>query len=233
MTLYQCQRAFRPAAIAACLFAAVIAAFADDEQRTREPAPVMSYHGAQWLERPSRVDEEKPYDVIAYMDLEPGMTVVDLGCGSGYYARKMAPKVLPDGKVLGVDIQPEMLEIMMQLVEREGVENVVPVLGDEKDPKLPQGDVDWIILADVYHEFQYPEEMLGKMLASLKPGGRVCLLEYRDEEFRQASHIKPEHRMTVKDVLKEWNAAGFELIDLQEFLPSQHMFIFQRRPARD
>jgi len=88
-------------------------------------------------------------------------------------------------------------------------------------------------MSDVYHEFQYPEQMLAKMLASLKPDGKVCLLEYRAEEFRQASHIKPEHRMSVADVLKEWNAAGFELIDLQEFLPSQHMFIFHRRPSRD
>jgi ubiquinone/menaquinone biosynthesis C-methylase UbiE len=217
------------------LFTALCArpALADDDQRTRTPAPVMTYHGARWLERPSRAEEEKPFDVIAYMDPQPGMTVVDLGCGSGYYARKIAPKVLPGGRVLGVDIQPEMLDIMMQLCEQEEVGNVVPVLGDEKDPKLPQGGVDWIIMADVYHEFQYPEEMLAKMLASLKPDGKVCLLEYRAENFRQASHIKPEHRMTVKDVLKEWNAAGFELIDLQEFLPAQHMFIFHRRPDRN
>ena len=225
--------AFRLAVIALCVVVPAIALVADDEKRTREPAPVMTYHGAQWLERPSRVEEEMPHEVIAYMDLKPGMTVVDLGCGTGYFARKIAPRVLPGGRVLGVDIQPEMLEYMEQLSEKEGLENVVPILGDEKDPKLPQGGVDWIIMADVYHEFQYPEEMLAKMLDSLKPDGKVCLLEYRAEEFRQASHIKPEHRMSVKDVLQEWNAAGFELIDLQEFLPSQHMFIFNRRPARN
>ena len=219
--------------LAACAFVLATPALAQDDERTREPAPVMSYHGAQWLERPSRVDEEMPFAVIDYMDLKPGMTVVDLGCGSGYYARKIAPKVPPAGRALGVDIQPEMLDLMPQLCAQEGVENVVPVLGDEKDPKLPQGGVDWIIMADVYHEFQYPEEMLAKMLASLKPDGKVCLLEYRAEKFRQASHIKPEHRMSVVDVLKEWNAGGFELIDLQQFLPSQHMFIFQRRPDRD
>ncbi len=224
---------FRAAVVALCVFVPAIALFADDDQRTREPAPVMTYHGAQWLERPSRIEEEMPHEVIAYMDPKPGMTVVDLGCGTGYYARKIAPKVLPGGRVLGVDIQPEMLEFMKQLCEQEKIENVVPVLGDEKDPKLPQGGVDWIIMADVYHEFQYPEEMLAKMLASLKPTGKVCLLEYRAEKFRQASHIKPEHRMSVADVLKEWNAGGFELIDLQEFLPAQHMFIFQRRPDRD
>ncbi len=223
--------ALRAAALAAGLLLA-LAARAQEEQPARVPAPVMTFHGADWLERPSRMEEERPLDVIAYMDLKPGMTVVDLGCGTGYYARKMAPKVLPGGRVYGEDIQPEMLEIMKQLCAKENIENVVPILGDEKDPKLPKGKVDWIIMADVYHEFQYPEPMLAKMLESLSPTGKVCLLEYRAEEFRQASHIKPEHRMSVRQVLAEWNAAGFELVDLQEFLPVQHMFIFQRRPAR-
>jgi ubiquinone/menaquinone biosynthesis C-methylase UbiE len=166
------------------------------------------------------------------MELKPGMVVADLGCGTGYYARKIAPKVLPGGTVYGVDIQPEMLEFLKQLSAKEKIENIVPVLGDEKDPKLPKGKVDWIIMADVYHEFQYPEPMLARMLESLSPTGKVCLLEYRAEKFRQASHIKPEHRMSVKQVLAEWNAAGFELVDLQEFLPVQHLFVFQRRPER-
>ena len=206
---------------------------AQQDTRTRTPAPVMSYHGAKWLERPSRLEEERPYEVLKSMGLKPGMKVADIGCGSGYYARKMAAQVGPDGVVYGVDIQPEMLEIMVKLCGEEEVTNVRPVLGDEKDPKLPQGEIDWMILADVYHEFQYPEEMLAQMLEALAPDGKVALLEYRAEAFRTASHIKPEHRMTVRDVLAEWNSAGFELFDLQEFLPSQHLFIFQKRPRRD
>ena len=206
---------------------------AQEEPRTRTPAPVMSYHGAKWLERPGRLEEERPYEVLESMGLKPGMKVADIGCGSGYYARKMATQVGPDGVVYGVDIQPEMLDILVELCDAEELTNVKPVLGDEKDPKLPRGEIDWMILADVYHEFQYPEEMLAKMLEALAPGGKVVLLEYRAEAFRTASHIKPEHRMTVRDVLAEWNRAGFELVDLQEFLPSQHLFIFQKRPDRD
>jgi len=224
-----------PLLLTAALALAVLltqAVRAQEAPPARVPAPVMTFHGADWLERPSRIEEEQPFEVIKYMDLKPGMIVVDLGCGTGYYARKIAPKVLPGGTVYGQDIQPEMLEMMKQLCTKEKIENIVPILGDEKDPKLPKGKVDWIIMADVYHEFQYPEPMLAKMLESLSPTGKICLLEYRSETFRQASHIKPEHRMTVKQVLTEWNTAGFELIDLQQFLPAQHMFIFQRRPAR-
>lgn len=206
---------------------------ADDEERGRTPAPIMSFHGANWLERPSRAEEEQPDKVLAYMDLKPGMIVADIGCGTGYYARKIAKEVAPGGMVYGVDIQPQMLDIMERLSKAENIENVEPVLGDEKDPKLPDGKIDWMILADVYHEFQYPEDMLREMLRDLAPEGKVCLLEYRAEKFRQGAHIKPEHRMSVKQVLKEWNQAGFELIDLQEFLPYQHMFIFHKRPGRD
>ena len=226
-----CTRLFALTLAASWLVQAAVPA--QEEPRTRTPAPVMSYHGAQWLERPSRLEEERPFEVLKLMGLEPGMKVADIGCGSGYYARKMAKQVGPDGVVYGVDIQPEMLDIMAQLCEKEEVTNVKPVLGGEKDPKLPRGEIDWMILADVYHEFQYPEEMLAKMLEALAPGGKIALLEYRAEAFRTASHIKPEHRMTVRDVLAEWNAAGFELVDLQESLPSQHLFIFRKRPDRD
>ena len=208
-------------------------AIAQDLERTRVPAPVMSYHGANWLERPNREQEERPQDVIRFMDLQPGMKVADIGCGSGYFARRIAREVGPEGVVYGVDIQPEMLDIMVRLSKQEEITNVEPVLGDEKDPKLPRGEIDWIILADVYHEFQYPEEMLEKMHEALAPDGRIALLEYRAEEYNRARHIKPEHTMTIKQVLSEWNPAGFELVDLQEFLPHQHLFIFGKRPGRN
>jgi len=197
----------------------------------RKPAEVMTFHGADWLERPERAAEEKPEEIFKVMELKAGDTVVDMGCGTGYFARRMARVVGPAGKVYGVDIQPEMLDLMKGFCAKEGVTNVVPVLGAEDDPKLPKGAVDWMILVDVYHEFQNPKPMLAKMLESLKPTGKIALVEYRGEGD-SAKHIKTEHRMTVKQVLAEWNPAGFELIDLQEFLPAQHVFIFQKRPER-
>ncbi|MBI5095928.1 MAG: class I SAM-dependent methyltransferase [Candidatus Hydrogenedentes bacterium] len=197
----------------------------------RKPAEVMTFHGAEWLERPDREKEEKPDDVINAMELKPGDVAVDMGCGTGYFARRMAKKVGPSGKVYGVDIQPEMLDLMKGLCAKEGITNVVPVLGAEDDPKLPKGAVDWMILVDVYHEFQNPKPMLAKMFESLKPTGKIALVEYRGEGD-SAKHIKSEHRMSVKQVLSEWNPAGFELVDLQEFLPAQHLFIFQKRPDR-
>ena len=166
------------------------------------------------------------------MGLKEGDVAVDLGCGTGYFARRMAKVVGPTGKVYGVDIQPEFLTMMKDLCAKEGITNVVPVLGDEVDPKLPKGEIDWIILVDVYHEFQQPEPMLTRMRESLKPDGKIALVEYR-LLGDTAKHIKVEHRMSVKQVMEEWNPAGFELVDLLEFLPSQHLFIFQKDPDRD
>lgn len=220
-------RHFRFVLLILFILAFAIGAVAQESTTEREPAPVLSYRGAPWLERPNRVEEEKPYEVIKQMNLENGDVVADIGCGTGFYARKIAMEVAPDGVVYGVDIQPEMLAFMRQYCEDEGVSNVIPVLGDPDDPKLPKESIDWMILADVYHEFQDPETMLAAMRRALKPDGRILLLEYR-AKGDSARHIKPEHRMSVEQVKAEWLPAGFELVELLEFLPSQHLFIFRK-----
>lgn len=192
----------------------------------RIPAQVMSYRGADWLERPERVAEEMPEAVLAVLGLGEGDVVADLGAGSGFYTRRMARLVTPGGSVYAVDIQPEMLEILEQSVATEGLDNIVPVLGEAGDPRLPAGSVDWILLADVYHELEQPEVMLGRMRDALSDGGRVALLEYRVEDGT-GDHILADHRMSVRQVMEEWGPAGFELIELHEFLPGQHLFVFQ------
>ena len=198
----------------------------DRTERHRVPADFMSFRGAQWLERAERVQEEQPGAVLDAMGLEPGDVVADMGCGSGYYARRMARRIAPGGRVYCVDIQQEMLDIMQQLADRDGVTGIVPVLGDVDDPKLPDGEVDWIILADVYHEMSEYEAMLAGMRASLAPGGRVALLEYRIEDGT-GDNLKSDHAMSVRQVLGEWLPAGFALADLHEFLPGQHLFIMK------
>ena len=200
------------------------------ELPARVAAPFMSYQGAGWLERPERVAEEMPDAMVAMMGLEDGDVVADIGAGSGFFTRRMARLVAPTGTVYAVDIQPEMLEILQGYVEEEGVTGVVTVLSEFDDPKLPEGEIDWILLVDVYHEFGNHEAMLTKMRQALKREGRVALLEYRVEDGT-GDHIKGDHRMSVRQVLSEWGPAGFDLVELHEFLPSQHLFILQ--PTRD
>jgi ubiquinone/menaquinone biosynthesis C-methylase UbiE len=198
----------------------------------RQPAKVMGFEGAAWLEREGRAEEEKPEVVLAAMALRDGLTVAEIGAGTGFFSRRLARAVGSAGKVYAVDIQPGMLDLLKTYAAREGITNVIPVLGTETDPRLPAHGIDRILLVDVYHELQQPEPVLARIRDSLAPGGTVTLVEYR-LEGDTASQIKIEHRMSVEQVLAEWHAAGFELLDQLETLPSQHLFIFSaRRGAR-
>ncbi len=199
----------------------------------RQPANVMSYSASseEWLEREGREEEARPELVLQAMDLKPGQAVADIGAGTGYFSRRIARVVGPSGKVYANDIQPGMLESLKERSAKEGLANVVPVLGTETDPKLPE-KVDRILLVDVYHELQKPEEMLARIRESLKPGGTVIVVEFR-KEGESASHIHPDHKMAAEEVLAEWTPAGFNLVEQIETLPTQHMFVFTtRRGAR-
>jgi predicted methyltransferase len=194
----------------------------------REPANVMSWEKASWLERDGRAEAEKPEVVIEAMQLREGMTVAEIGAGTGFFTRRLAKAVGPSGKVLAEEIQPQMLDLLKQNAAKEGIANITTILGTETDPKLPAHGVDRLLLVDVYHEFQKPEPMLAKLRESLAPGGTVTLVEYR-LEGDSAAHINIKHRMSVEQVLAEWNAAGFELANRIETLPAQHIFIFSTR----
>lgn len=199
------------------------------EAPPREPAQPLSYEGgADWLEREGREDTERPEIVLKAMNLKDGDVVADLGAGTGFYTRRLARAVAPTGKVWANDIQPEMLDRLKELAAKEGIANVVTVVGTENDPKLPAGTFDWILLVDVYHEFQQPKPMLEKIRRALKPDGRVALVEYR-AEGDTAAHIHPLHKMTVEQVLAEWVPAGFLHVETREELPTQHLFIFSAK----
>ena len=193
----------------------------------RRVANVMSYAGAPWLERADREEEEAPSKLLAKLALQPGQNVADVGCGSGFYTRRMAPLIGPEGKVYAVDIQPEMLRMLEESARKENITNIVSILGDPDDPKLPAGAIDWILLVDVYHELQNPEPVLAKMREALSPDGRVALVEFR-LEGESAAHIRTEHRMSVEQVRAEWEPAGFELVEVWEEMPTQHVFFFKR-----
>jgi ubiquinone/menaquinone biosynthesis C-methylase UbiE len=201
-------------------------------RRERKPADVLSHLHADHLERPGRLEKEKPEEVVRIMNLKDGDVVADIGAATGFYTRRVAKAVAPSGKVYANDIQPEMLEKLKELAAEEGITNIIPVLGTETDPRLPEGQMDWILIVDSYHEFQEPEAMLESIKKSLKPNGRIALIEQR-LEGDTASENSPAHRMSVEQVLSEWEPAGFTLIEIIETLPKQHLFLFSvRRGAR-
>ncbi len=221
--------AFLAAAAVAVLLPSAAASQAQEDTgvyRGRTIAEVMSWRGAPWLERATRIEEEDPEALIAALPLREGMLVADIGCGSGYHARRLAVAVGPTGRVLCNDIQPEMLQIAEGIVAEAGATNVEMVLGAEDDPKLPEGEVGMVLLVDVYHEFSQPEAMLHAMRRALSPDGVIALVEFR-LEGRSAAHIKLDHRMSIEQVMKEWIPAGYELVERIDSLPSQHLFLFR------
>jgi predicted methyltransferase len=223
-------QALAVALLAGASTAAPAVAFLVDDG-DRRPAPVMGWTGADWLERPGRDEEQRPDEVIRKMGLKDGDVVADIGAGSGYFTRRLAKAVAPSGRVYAVDIQPEMIGLLKRNVEKEGLTNVVPVLGTGDDPKLPKGALDWILLVDVYHELQHPKAMLARMREALRDDGRIALVEYR-LEGTSAIHIREEHRMSPKQVRAEWEPAGFRLVKREEFLPTQHFFVFEKAKDR-
>ncbi len=207
-------------------FCLLIACRAQDQHPVtkREIAPVMGAEGADWLTRPEREAEEHPGVALDEIGIKAGSTVADIGAGNGFYTLLLAQRVGPAGKVYANDIQPEMLKLLDQRVRERGLKNVIPVLGKEDDPKLPAGSIDVALLVDVYHEFSKPQMMIRKLRDSLKPDGRLVLLEFRAEDPNVP--IKPEHKMTVKQVRAEIEPEGFKLIQRSEKLPWQHILIF-------
>ena len=194
----------------------------------REIAAVMSYHGIPWLERDEREREERLSRLLELLDLKPGDTVADIGAGSGVITLKLADIVGDQGLVYAVDIQPAMLAAIDSKLEDRSLTNVRTVLGTVKTPKLPPNSVDLAIMVDVYHEFEFPHEMLGNMAAALKPGGRIAWVEYRKENPRIP--IKPLHKMSIEQVTREASRPefGLEAAGVKDDLPRQHVIFFRR-----
>lgn len=195
----------------------------------RKYAAVMGYGGADWLERPEREWEENPGKAIDALDLKKGMVVADVGAGTGYFSIRMARKVGPEGKVYASDLQEPMLRRLARNAAREKIKNLETVQASEMDPNLPENAVDLILMVDVYHEFSHPQEMLRKMRASLKPSGRLVLIEYRKED--PSVPIRPEHKMSVQEAKTEVEAEGFRLADTIGVLPRQHILIFTKNAS--
>ena len=191
----------------------------------REIAQVMGHVAADWLERPEREREEQPNKLLDALKLKEDDIVADIGAGSGYLTFRIAKRV-GKGKVLAVDIQPEMLDIIRKRMKEKKVANVEPIQGTETDPKLPANSVDLILMVDVYHEFSFPFEMTEAMVRSLKTGGRIVFVEYRKEDPKV--YIKLVHKMYEKQVIKEMEPHPLRWLKTLDVLPSQHIIIFEK-----
>lgn len=189
----------------------------------REIAYVMGFQGIDWLEGPEREKEENTSKLINNMDIQPNDVIADIGAGSGYHVFKMAPKATK-GNIYAIDIQEEMLFAIQYRAESLNIENVIVSKGSETNVNLPENSIDKVLLVDVYHEFNYPKEMIASIKKALKPNGKIYLIEYRGED--PTVPIKKVHKMTEAQAVKEMKVAGFKLIENITNLPWQHCMVF-------
>lgn len=197
----------------------------------REIAAVMGHEAANWLERPERDLQEHTEQLVRELGVGRGQVVADIGAGTGYHSRRLAKLVGPQGKIMAVDIQPEMLFVLTNSAARLGLTNITAILGTETDPRLPPRSVDLVLLVDVYHEFAFPYEMMQNICRALRPAGRVAFVEYRAEDARVP--IKRLHKMTEAQVRKEMAPQPLEWVETRRTLPWQHVIIFRRKPQPD
>lgn len=193
----------------------------------REIAHVMGHQAAGWLDRPEREEEEATSKLLPLLKLKAGDRVADVGAGSGYYTFRMSALVGPKGKVFAVDIQPEMLDLIRQRSKARKITNVEPVRGTITDPNLPPDSIDLILLVDVYHEFDHPQEMTRAMVEALRPGGRLVFVEYRAEDSKVP--IKEVHKMSKSQVLKEMEPYPLRWVETVNTLPWQHVIVFEKK----
>ena len=191
----------------------------------REIAQVIGAEGAAWFDRKSREKEENSNLVLEKMNLLPTSIVADIGAGTGYYTFKIAERV-PNGKVYAVEIEDEMLRYLNNRKKELGSSNVEIIKGDAKSPHLANNSIDLAILIDVYHELQYPKEMMHNISKALKSDGKVLLLEYRAEDPK--IEMNPLHKMSIEQINKEMAVNGFKLYYDGEFLPIQHFLLYQK-----
>jgi len=189
----------------------------------RQIAHVMSHFGIDWLERQEREMEENTSQLRKNLNIKPGMTLADIGAGSGYHSALLSKKV-GNGKVFAVDIEPEMINYLNNRIKLEKLNGIVPVLSKETNVSLPENTIDLVLIADGYHEFSYPYEMAVSILKALKPGGKLVLVEFRAED--DTVPIKDIHKMTEEQAVKELKVAGFTFEKNIKNLPWQHCMIF-------
>jgi SAM-dependent methyltransferase len=195
----------------------------------REIAKTMHYSGAAWLVRESRQRQEDCRQMLKELQVRPGQVICDMGCGNGFYTLRLARLTGSEGKVYAVDIQPEMLRMLRFRAREAKIDNVSPVLGSEIDPGLPENSLDLVLMVDVYHEFSHPGEMLQAIRKCLKPNGRIALVEFRAED--ENVPIKRLHKMSKRQIRREFAANGFKIVRQFDGLPWQHMVFFARDSA--
>lgn len=179
---------------------------------------------AKEFDNPGRDEWQKPEQVLEALGLKPSSIVADIGAGTGYFAARIA-KHVPEGKVFAADIEQDMVRYLGQRAEREHLANLVPVQAAADGANLPE-PVDLILVVDTYHHIGNRTQYFAKLQASLRPGGRLVIIDFKADS---PNGPPPRHRIAPEKVAEELAAAGYGLVETQTILPRQYFLVFQKR----
>jgi len=212
------------AAAAACLFA--LAGHDADAQTRPRHGKLFAPQDLGLLEGPDRDLWQMPDQIMDTLGIAEGSLVADIGAGGGWFTIRLARRVGANGVVFAEDIQPQMLEATMRRVAREGLVNVRRVLGTAEDPRLPVGTLDAVLIVDTYHELDDPDAMLRNIAKSLKPQGRIGVVDFKRDGLGPGPAL--EDRVDSEHVVRDAEAAGLRLVRSETFLPYQFLLVFSR-----
>ncbi len=182
---------------------------------------------SQWtrvFDDPARDEWQKPDALVAALGLTPGMTVADLGAGTGYFSRRLSEAVGPEGSVLAVDVEPRLIAHLRQRAEREQTANVVPILASLDNPRLPRAGIDLLLIVDTYHHLDHRRRYLPLLARALRAGGRVAVVDWQPGELPVGP--EPDHKLPPEQVIAEMRDAGFALVAQPDLLPYQYVLLF-------
>lgn len=179
-------------------------------------------HWAKYFDDPKRDEWQKPHEVIRALGLTPDAVVADIGSGTGYFSVRLAHFVAK-GRVYGVDTEPDMVKYLADRAKREGLTNVTSVAGQHTDPRLPT-KVDLILMVDVFHHIANRDQYFRKLRDSLKPGGRIALIDFNE---KSPMGPPPAERIVPSRVKMELGQAGYTLVAEHTFLPDQYFLVFK------
>ena len=211
-----------------CLLPAVSAA-QSSPLGTERQTELVDPRDAAWFHRPDRIENEKPEELLDLLGIKEGDVVADIGAGPGFFSLRAAERVGRTGKVLAVDVQPEMIDGLKMMMKKFGHDNIVPILGNVDDPKLPTESVDHVLIVIAYHEFSHPVEMMRHVRKAMKRDGQMLIVEYKAET--PESSVDPLHKMSEAEIMKDIPALGFRRDRVIDIIPSQHIFIFKKTEA--
>lgn len=185
-------------------------------------------HWQSVFDDPARDEWQKPVELVQALGIRAGMSVADIGAGTGYLIRHLAAAVGDEGTVFAVDPEPNLVRHLRERAEKEGLRQVIPVLGSLDNPRLPGGALDLIVIVNTLHHIDARVEYLQRLQPTLKPGGRVAIVDFKKEPVPVGP--PPEHKLAPDQVIDEFSRAGYRLVDRPTLLPYQYVLVFAPVP---